>query len=62
MINKADADSFLCFLFVLFLLLFINGLKLSNRMGIKGDLSDFECGVIVDTRLAGLSISETAEL
>uniref|UniRef100_A0AAR2L1M3 Transposase Tc1-like domain-containing protein n=1 Tax=Pygocentrus nattereri TaxID=42514 RepID=A0AAR2L1M3_PYGNA len=31
-------------------------------MGKKGDLSDFECGMVVDDRLAGLSISETADL
>ncbi len=31
-------------------------------MGKKGDLSDFECGMVVGTRRAGLSISETADL
>ncbi len=30
-------------------------------MGKKGDLSDFECGMVVG-RWAGLSISETADL
>ncbi len=28
----------------------------------KGDLSDFECGMVVGARRAGLSISETADL
>ena len=36
--------------------------KPSIRMGKKGDLSDFECGVVVGARRAGLSISETAYL
>ncbi len=31
-------------------------------MGKKGDLSDFECGIVVGARRAGLSISETADL
>ncbi len=31
-------------------------------MGNKGDLSDFECGMVVGTRRAGLSISKTADL
>ncbi len=31
-------------------------------MGKKGDLSDFECGMAVGTRWAGLSISKTADL
>ncbi len=31
-------------------------------MGRKGDLSDFERGVIVGSRRAGLSISKTADL
>ena len=31
-------------------------------MGKKGDLSDFECGMVVGARWAGLSISETADL
>ncbi len=31
-------------------------------MGKKGDLSDFECGMVVGVRRAGLSISETADL
>ncbi len=31
-------------------------------MGKKGDLSDFECGMVVGARRAGLSISETADL
>ncbi len=30
-------------------------------MGKKGDLSDFECGMVVGARLAGLSISKTAD-
>ncbi len=30
-------------------------------MGKKGDLSDFECGIYVGARRAGLSISETAD-
>jgi len=36
--------------------------KPSIRMGKKGDLSDFEHGMVVDTRRAGLSISKTADL
>ncbi len=35
--------------------------KLSIRMGKKGDLSDFECGMVVGARRAGLSISKTAK-
>ncbi len=31
-------------------------------MGKKGDLSDFECGMVVGSRRAGLSISQTADL
>ena len=31
--------------------------KLSIRMGKKGELSDFECGMVVGARRAGLSIS-----
>ncbi|KAI5086988.1 hypothetical protein C0J45_24461, partial [Silurus meridionalis] len=31
-------------------------------MGKKGDLSDFEHGIVVGARRAGLSISETADL
>ncbi len=31
-------------------------------MGKKGDLSDFECGMVVDARWAGLSISKNAYL
>ncbi len=31
-------------------------------MGKKGDLSDFERGMVVGVRRAGLSISETADL
>ncbi len=31
-------------------------------MGMKGDLSDFECGMVLGARLAGLSISKTADL
>uniref|UniRef100_A0A9J7YYL4 Transposase Tc1-like domain-containing protein n=1 Tax=Cyprinus carpio carpio TaxID=630221 RepID=A0A9J7YYL4_CYPCA len=31
-------------------------------MGKKGDLSDFECGMVVGTGRAGLSISKTADL
>ncbi len=36
--------------------------KPSNRMGKKGDLSDFEHGMVVGARRAGLSISKTADL
>ncbi len=32
------------------------------RMGKKGDLSDFERGMVVGARRAGLSISKTADL
>ena len=32
------------------------------RMGKKCDLSDFNCGMIVDARRGGLSISETSDL
>ncbi len=31
-------------------------------MGKKGDLSDFECDMVVGARQAGLSTSETADL
>ncbi len=31
-------------------------------MGKKGDLSNFERGMVVDARWAGLSISQTADL
>ncbi len=31
-------------------------------MGKKGDLSDFEHGMVVGARLGGLSISKTADL
>ncbi len=31
-------------------------------MGKKGDLSDFECGMVVGARRTGLSISKTADL
>ncbi len=31
-------------------------------MGKKGDLSEFEHGMVVDARRAGLSISKTADL
>ncbi len=37
-------------------------LKPSIRMGEKGDLSDFERGMFVGDRRAGLSISQTADL
>ncbi len=37
-------------------------LKPSIRMGKKGDLSDFERGMFVGDRRAGLSISQTADL
>ncbi len=36
--------------------------KPSIRMGKKGDLSDFERGMVVSVRRTGLSISETADL
>ncbi len=36
--------------------------KPSIRMGKKGDLSDFEWGMVVGVRRAGLSISKTADL
>ncbi len=36
--------------------------NLSIRMGKKGDLSDFERGMVVGARRAGLSISKTADL
>ncbi len=36
--------------------------KPSIRMGNKGDLSDFERGMVVGARCAGLSISKTADL
>ncbi len=36
--------------------------KPSIRMGKKGDLSDFKCGMVVGARRAGLSISKTADL
>ena len=36
--------------------------KPSIKMGKKGDLSDFERGVVVGARRARLSISETADL
>ncbi len=36
--------------------------KSSIRMGKKGDLSDFERGMVVGARRAGLSISKTADL
>jgi len=31
-------------------------------MGKKGDLIDFECGMVFGARRAGLSISKTADL
>jgi len=31
-------------------------------MGKKGDLSNFECGMVVGGRRAGLSISQSAQL
>ncbi len=36
--------------------------KPSTRMGNKGDLCDFECGIVVGARQSGLSISKTAYL
>ncbi len=36
--------------------------KPSIRMGKKGDLSDFERGMVVGARWAGMSISKTANL
>ncbi len=36
--------------------------KPSIRMGKKGDLSDFERGMVVGARRAGRSISKTADL
>ncbi len=36
--------------------------KPSIRMGKKGDLGDFEPGMVVGARRAGLSISQTADL
>ncbi len=36
--------------------------KPSITMGKKGDLRDFECGMVVGARRAGLSISKTADL
>ncbi len=36
--------------------------KPSIRTGTKGDLSDFERGMVVGVRRAGMSISETADL
>ena len=36
--------------------------KPNIRMWKKGDLSDFERGLVVSARRAGLSISETADL
>ncbi len=36
--------------------------KPSIRMGKKGDLRDFERGMVVGARWAGLSISKTADL
>lgn len=35
--------------------------KLRLRMGKKDDLSNFECGVVIFVRWAGLIISETAD-
>jgi len=36
--------------------------KLNVRMGKKGDLSKFECGIVVGARRAGLSITQSAQL
>jgi len=36
--------------------------KLNVRMGKKGDLSNFECDMVVGARQAGLSISQSAQL
>jgi len=36
--------------------------KLNVRMGKKGDLSNFELGMVVGARRAGLSISQSAQL
>ncbi len=36
--------------------------KLNIRMGKKVDLSDFERGIVVGARRAGMSISKTADL
>jgi len=36
--------------------------KLNVRMGKKSDLSNFECGMVVGARQAGLSISQSAQL
>lgn len=30
-------------------------------MGKKGDLSDFECGIVIGARQAGLNISESTD-
>jgi len=35
--------------------------KLNVRMGKKGDLSNFESGMVVGARWAGLSISQSAQ-
>ncbi len=35
--------------------------KPSIRMGMKGDLSDFESGMVVGARRPGMSISKTAD-
>ncbi len=36
--------------------------KPNIRMGKKGDLNNFECGMVVGARQPGLSISKTADL
>ncbi len=36
--------------------------KPSIRMGKEGDLSDFECGMVVGAKRADMSISKTADL